>query len=90
MAYLEIIYPSSDSWQLNDVPESVILHSDDTCKIGDDSLEEEVNRMTDDGLYDFDWKDGLVSFTVKDCTICNQKGTPFRDTSDLPKFLDNL
>ena len=73
MAYLEIIYPAPDSWQSKDVPESVFLHLDDTCQIDDESIPEEITRMTDDRLYDYEWKDGLVSFTVKDCTICKTR-----------------
>ena len=73
MAYLEIIYPVPDSRQSKDVPESVVLHLDDTCQIDDESIPEEITRMTDDRLYDYEWKDGLVSFTVKDCTICKTR-----------------
>ena len=72
MASLEIIYPAPDSRQSKDVPESV-LHLDDTCQIDDESIPEEITRMTDDRLYDYEWKDGLVSFTVKDCTICKTR-----------------
>ena len=91
MAYLEIIYPSPDALQSKDLPESVVLHLDDTCQIDNESIPEEINRMDAEGIYDYEWKDGLVCFPVKDCPICkrgeNHEQIPTMLGQDNPIFL---
>ena len=70
MAYLELIYPKSDSLYSKDVPQSVVLHSDDTCKLAEDSLEEEVNRLDAEGIYNCEFHDDIVCISVTGCPVC--------------------